>query len=124
MKKTSVIFALAFMLSAANAFAAWLTPDNTGTITITASNVGANVVFNTKVSANVYVDYKNDSAGGTFYTLATYHASGTKSYGSGSGDSRIYMKENGGVNSATGITPAPAVTAAAIADWAGWTAVK
>ncbi|HEY5974969.1 MAG TPA: hypothetical protein VIU41_09515 [Geobacteraceae bacterium] len=124
MKKISAILALALTLSAANAFAAWLTPDNTGTVTVTASNVGAGVVFSTKVSANVFVDYKVDTTGGTFYTLATYHASGTKSYGSGSGDSRIYMKENGGVNSASGITPAAAVTAAAVADWAGWTAVK
>ena len=123
MKKISAILALALTLSAANAFA-WLTPDQTGSVTIDAGTVATNMTFKVKVSANVFVDYKNDSAGGTYYTLATYHASGTKSYGSGSGDSRIYMFENGGVNSATGITPAAAVTAAAVADWAGWTAVK
>jgi len=124
MKKLVAAIALV-IFAAGTASAGWLTTANDGTVTIDAGKVATGLTFNTKVSANVKLSYVADTGGGTYYSLASQHSSGTKSYGTSSGESRIFMADNGGVNSATGITPKEApTTTTGIFDWTGWTPVK
>lgn len=119
MKKVIALLAAAVIMSSASAFAAWSTPAGDGTYSYSATNVGTNVAFITKLSANVKIKYNPDTANGTFYTIGTHHTSGTKSYATSSGDSRLFMKEN-----AAQATAAEPPDAAATPDWTGWTAVK
>ncbi len=94
--------------------------NDSGSWVVTATNVGANVSFTTKLSANVFCAYKADTTAGLFYSMGTAHASGNKSYGTASGESRIFMKE---LTTAGTPETIPAAAADNI-DWTGWTAVK
>ena len=129
MKKISVLLASALILSATVAFAVdgtgtfgatYSTPDGAGNLTYAATGVGAGVNFAVKTSANVKFSLQNNATDGTSYVAAAYHSSGSKSYATGSGDSRIYMQEKAATATAY---PAPPTLAATV-DWAGWTAVK
>jgi len=126
MKKIIGLFAAVLLLSAGFAFAAggvgtfgttYSDPDESGNLAFTATGVGTGVVFNVKASANVHVSLQGND--GTGYVVASYHSSGSKAYATGSGDSRIYMKDKG---TATTFPTPP--TIAATVDWTGWTAVK
>lgn len=124
--KKIISLTLAGLFAATSAFAAaaidgtYSAGDASGTWTINATNVGTGVTFTTKLSANVSAAYKADTTaspnGGLFYAMATSHSSGTKSYASSSGESRLFMKE------AVAAT-FPAAASSGI-DWTGWTSVK
>lgn len=135
MKKTIALFASVLILSSAIAFAVtdptntagtgtfgtgYMRPDASGSLTFACAGVGAGVNFAAKLSANVNMSLQN-VADGSSYLAATYHASGNKYYGTGSGDSRIYMKE---ITEGATATPSAPPTVGATVDWAGWTAVK
>lgn len=135
MKKTICLFAAALILSSAIAFAVtapsntagtgafgttYMRPDASGSLTYACAGVGAGVNFAAKLSANVNMSLQSVTDGSS-YLAATYHASGNKYYGTGSGDSRIYMKEI--TEAATDAPSAPPTLGATVA-WAGWTAVK
>lgn len=135
MKKTIALFASVLILSSAIAFAVtaptntegvgafgtgYMRPDQSGSLTFACAGVGTGVNFAAKLSANVNMSIQS-AADGSSYLAATYHASGNKYYGTGSGDSRIYMKE---ITEAAAAAPSAPPTLAASVDWAGWTAVK
>ena len=135
MKKTILLFASVLILTSAVAFAVtapsntagtgtfgtgYMAPDASGSLTFACTGVGTGVNFSAKLSANVNLSLQS-AADGSSYLAATYHASGNKYYGTGSGDSRIYMKE---ITEAATAAPAAPPTLAATVDWAGWTAVK
>jgi len=121
MRTIIALVASVLIMSSSVAFAAgsWQTPSGDGTLTIAANGVGANVTFIVKASANVKVSYEGDTTAGTYYAAGTYHTSGSKSYASGSSDSRIFMKENA-VQSSAALPP----DAASTMTWTGWTAIK
>lgn len=128
MKKIICLLASVSILSAAAAFGAagtgtfqnttWDTPDGAGNLTYSATGVGAGVAFTVKTSANVQVSLNSD---GTYYVAGASHTSGSKSYATGSGDSRIYMQEK--ASTATAFPLPPAINSGS-PSWTGWTAVK
>lgn len=135
MKKTICLFAAVLILTSAIAFAVtaptntagtgtfgtgYMRPDASGSLTYACAGVGAGVNFSAKLSANVNLSLQS-VADGSSYLAASYHASGNKYYGTGSGDSRIYMKE---ITEAATAAPSNPPTLAASVDWTGWTAVK
>lgn len=95
--------------SASSAFAAATTVAYaTGDVAVGSATV--------KTSKNVYINYKS-SSDNTGYAAATYHNKGTKTYGSSSGDSKVYEK----ANTAEAVPDAPTGTASA--NFSGWTAL-
>lgn len=129
MKKIICLVALVLISTASAALAvdgvgtfgtSYSTPDGAGNLTYAATGVGAGVNFTVKTSANVKFSLQNNSTDGTTYVAAAYHSSGSKSYATGSGDSRIYMQEKASTATAY---PAPPTIGATV-DWSGWTAVK
>lgn len=135
MKKTICLFAAVLVLTSAIAFAitapsntagtgtfgtGYMRPDASGSLTYACDGVGAGVNFSAKLSANVNMSLQSMTDGSS-YLVNTYHASGNKYYGTGSGDSRIYMKE---ITEAADAAPADPPTLTATVEWAGWTAVK
>ncbi|WP_243371819.1 hypothetical protein [Geotalea sp. SG265] len=97
-------------------------PDGSGSLTFPCNGVGAGVTYKAKLSANVAMSLQS-MADGSSYEANTYHASGNKYYGTGAGDSRIYMREITEAATAAPATP-PSLAADGTIDWAGWTAVK
>jgi len=106
------IFALMLILTVASASAAF------AAATTVAASTGAVAVGTTTVntSKNVYVAYKSDT-NNSGYAVVTYHDKGTKTYGSSSGDSKVYEKANTG----NGCPDAPVGTASA--DFSSWTSL-
>jgi len=104
------IFALMLVLSVAFASSAFAT---------TVSNLTGDVaVGNTtvKTSKNVYLFYKS-AADATGYAASAYHNKGTKTFGSSSGDAKVYeFKET-----AKDCPAAPVGTASA--DFSAWTSL-
>ena len=119
--KISRILPLASILSlvaAGSAFAGTAFTD-TGTVTMGTPSMGV------KPSKNVTVTYNASTAtvpsgnGALAYSIASYHASGSKSYGSSSGDTKIFAQDGTG---STGV--ASPETAGASANFgSGWTAL-
>lgn len=135
MKKNIGLFAAVLILTSTIAFAvtapsntagtgtfgtSYMAPDASGSLSFACAGVGAGVNFSAKLSANVNMSLQSVSDGSS-YLAATYHASGNKYYATGSGDSRIFMRE---ITEAATAAPATPPTAGASVDWAGWTAVK
>ena len=116
MKKIIAAFAsVAVIASASSAFAGFSTGDANGSLV-----VGSTVKATLKLSANVSVEYKANTttAPNLGYSLATSHSSGSKTYASSSGDTRIFFKD-------VTASSAPAAPAAgASADFSGWTAMQ
>ncbi|MGE4403819.1 MAG: hypothetical protein AB7F61_19445 [Desulfobulbus sp.] len=74
--------------------------------------------LNLKLSNNVFLFYEADTSGdGLGYSIATYHSSGTRTYGSSSGDANIFWIDGTGSNAPT------APTGTASANFTGWTAL-
>lgn len=77
---------------------------------------------NIKPSKNVSVAYFHSDAtsgsGRLTCALSTWHASGTKTFATSSGDTKIYM-----VDSISQAAPAPPEAAGASADFSAWTAM-
>jgi hypothetical protein len=83
--------------------------DSTSTVGTPAASV--------KVSKNVSVKYIPEAAGLT-YSMSSFHTSGTKTYGTSSGDTKIYMMDS------TALTDPPDAPAAnTSADFASWTSM-
>lgn len=125
MKKKLAIVAL-LLSFASTASAGWLNTAGDGSVVIDASGVATGLVLTAKVSANVTLGY---TAGpqGVAYTLASYHSSGTKSYGTSSADTRIYMADNGNNVTQANVKTEPAITVSGTVlsiNWTGWTPVK
>jgi hypothetical protein len=110
MKK--IIFAFITVLFAASiSFASYEAVDGTGkTLGSTKSTV-------VKGSKGVMVDFVADSAG-QGYVLGAYHSSGTQTFGTSSGDTKVYKQDG------TGVTiPSTAPTGSNTANFSAWTAM-
>lgn len=106
----------------------WVAQDTAGQI-IYPSNTTNGPLITFKPSANVHMAY--DCSNGTTYTVGSYHSSGTKVYGTSSGDAKIYMYDTGaaiGDPAVSGLVTIPAastVTETGSDGWtAGWSAIK
>ena len=119
MKKMTALMAITALLGlAANASAftqAYATGDSNGSLTI-----GSTVKATLKLSANVNVGYDVETSSGKSqgYGLNTWHSSGSKTYGTSSGDTRIFYVDS------TNYTQTTAPAAGATADFSSWTALK
>jgi len=103
------------LVGAASAFATSFT--DSGTVTTGTPSMGV------KPSKNVTVTYNPSSAkvpsgnGALAYSIASFHASGSKSYASSSGDTKIFAQDGTG---STGVTSPE--SASSSADFSsGWT---
>ena len=109
MKKIFALMLVFSVASASAAFAAATTVSNqTGDV-----SVGTLII---KTSKNVYFYYKSASDN-TGYAVSTYHNKGTKSFGSSSGDAKIYEF----AETAKDCPAAPVGTASA--DFTGWSSL-
>lgn len=90
------------------AYATYTTGEKTWGTTITVSFTPSN---------NVYIDYASGS-NGISYVAGSYHIKGSRTFGTSSGDTKIYYKEQ----TAASIPAAPA-TNTATANFSGWTAL-
>jgi len=120
--KLTRILPLASILSlaaAGSAFATGTAFTDTGTVTMGTPSMGV------KPSKNVTVTYNPSTAtvpsgnGALAYSIASYHASGSKSYGSSSGDTKIFATDGTG---STGVT-SPETAGASANFGSGWTAL-
>lgn len=104
----------------------WVAQDAAGQVIYPSNTTnGPEITF--KPSANVHMAY--DCTGGTSYTVGSYHESGTKIYGTSSGDAKIYMFDTGaaiGATAPTTVIPAAStVSETGSNGWtAGWSAIK
>lgn len=110
--KKLIIVSVALLMTASAAFAAFELADGDG------KTLGSTKTLVVKGSKNVYVDYAADTTAGQGYVLGAYHGSGTKTYGSSSGDTKIYFKDG----TAEAI-PTTVPTGSESADYSGWTAL-
>lgn len=117
MKKIALLAALLFVFSSGAAFA-WTSGtydagDTAGTVTVGTSGKSADV----KVSKGVSLAYKSQATG-LGYSVATYHSSGTKTFASSSGDSKIWSQNT------TAVAPPDAPSGTASANFtSSWTAL-
>ena len=120
MKKIVWLSIVLFAISTTSAFAVtvaadatWTAADTDGSIQVGATTTGAAVV---KLSKNVKINY-TEQAAGLGYSVGTYHISGTKTFASSSGDSKIWTSDT------TGATIPTAPTGTDSANFSGWTAL-
>jgi hypothetical protein len=107
MKKILFLMLFLFVVSVSPVFAAYSSSQD---ITITDSNDSD---FEVQLSSNVLLDY-DAATGGLGYSVATYHTSGTRTYGSSSGDSTIFWYDG------TAKTAETAPTGTNSADFSAW----
>lgn len=115
MKIKTLAVAATLSLIAGSAFANVTTITDTGTTTVGTPSASI------KPSKNVTIYYNGatDLAGGyAVYSIESIHSSGSKKFGSSSGDQKIFTKEG---TSYEAITPPGG--AGSSADFAGWTAM-
>ncbi len=112
MKKIVMMTLLLFAVSAGSALAAFEAGANDGSLAL-----GTTGPATVKLSKNVKLDYIAETDG-LGYIVGTTHTSGTKTYGSSSGDSKIWSID--GVETAL---PTTAPSGTASADFSGWTAL-
>lgn len=115
MKKMITLLACVALVGAStSAFAAFVSGDTNGNLAI-----GSTVKATLKLSANVKAQYTahgtNPAQG---YVLQAYHTSGSKTYGTSSGDTRLYFVD------ATGGLTVNAPAGGATADFSAWTAMQ
>jgi hypothetical protein len=118
--KLTKILPLASVLSlfSVSAFAATAFND-TGTVTMGTPSVAVKPSKNVTVTYNPSTATVPSSNGALAYSIAAYHASGSKSFGSSSGDTKIFAMDGTG---STGV--ASPESASASADFgSGWTAL-
>lgn len=72
-----------------------------------------------KASKGVQIGYKADTTSGLGYILASYHESGTQTFATSSGDTKIFKQDTTGVV----ITGMTVPTGSDTADFTGWTAM-
>lgn len=115
--KKILALTLVLTFSASAAFAAYSEGYSKADSTKTVGDAPNTLVF--KLSKNVQMDYKAHNLK-TGYAIAAYHNKGTKTYGSSSGDSKIFE------NSALSVEAPTAPDGTASADFpssAGWSAL-
>lgn len=116
MKKIAVLAIVLFAFSSVSAFAwtdgSYALADTNGSLVI-GGTTGETVTV--KLSNKVSLAYKAETTAGLGYTVGTYHATGTKSYGSSSGDSKIFFRDATGV-----VPPSTAPTGTGSADFTAW----
>ncbi|MEM4711331.1 MAG: hypothetical protein QXL18_05275 [Candidatus Woesearchaeota archaeon] len=78
---------------------------------------GETVTVTFTPSNNVYIDYANGT-NGISYVAGSYHIKGSRTFGTSSGDTKIYYKEQTGAS-----IPAAPATNTATANFSGWTAL-
>lgn len=111
--KKFIILVAALLMTASAALAAYEVADDADGKTL-----GSTKTLVIKGSKGVSVDYAADTSAGQGYVLGAYHASGTKSYGSSSGDTKIYFKDG----TAQAI-PSTVPTGSQSANFSSWTAL-
>ena len=120
MKKITCLALLLLALSSVSALAApteagidgtYVAPSGDGSI-----NVGTTQKTTVKLSKNVLLGYQAETTG-LGYAIGTYHSSGTKSFASSSGDSKIWTSD------ATGATLPDAPAGTDSADFSDWDAL-
>ncbi len=108
MKKVLVLSIMIILIVASTSFAAY----ETGTKTLGSTDT---TTFTT--SNNVYIDY-TAGTNGVSYVAGSYHQTGTRTFGTSSGDTRIYWRDG------TGQTlPSAPTTSSGTANWTGWNAL-
>lgn len=112
MKKIAFVTLILFVVSTGSALAAFEEADTAGTLTI-----GSTAATDVKLSKGVALEYVSETDG-LGYVVGTSHSSGTKTFASSSGDSKIWSKD--GIEQSIPST-APAGTESA--DFSGWTAL-
>lgn len=114
MKKIAILVVVGLVLSAGAAFAAC---QMSGTTFGCAANSTAGIpAWTVNLSKSVTLDYEQNSSG-LSYALSSWHTSGDKTYGSSSGDTKIF------VNNATGVGAPTAPAVGSTADFSGWIAL-
>lgn len=111
MKKFMILIA-ALLMTASAAFADYEAADGAG------KTLGSTKTLVVKGSKGVSVNYAGDTTAGQGYVLGAYHASGTKTYGSSSGDTKIFFKDGTAVS-----MPGTVPTGSNSADFSAWTAL-
>ena len=113
MKNITILMILLFAFTASSAFAEYENgTDGDGVVTLGDTNT-----ITVKLSSKVSIDYAAET-NGLAYAIATYHSSGVRTYGSSSGDAKIYYQD------ATAVAaPDAPTTADGTADFDGWTAL-
>jgi hypothetical protein len=112
MKKIALIAAVMLVMPSSFAFAEYQSPDDNGVVTL-----GTTDQLDVRLSSKVQADY-NGETNGLAYTISTYHESGTRTFGSSSGDSKIYFMEG----TAEACPDAPTSTTDS-ADFSSWSAL-
>lgn len=115
MKKIAILAIVMFALSSASAFAwtsgTYAAADAGGTLT-----VGSTSTATVKLSKSVSLAYTSQTTG-LGYSVGASHSSGTKSFASSSGDSKIWTKD--GLTQSVPAAPVGTSSAA----FSGWTAL-
>jgi hypothetical protein len=122
-----ILFAAALMLSLGIGAIAQATVSSTGSTTFTTGDATGAVAlgnanspaFSFRVSSNVGVNYAA-AADGSTYSVATSHSKGTKTYGSSSADTRIYMADGTNVSG----MDAPTAGTTTPPSWTNWTVMQ
>lgn len=114
MKKLAILIAVMMLVPAA-AFAA-VAGSQTGTVYTVAAN-GSNPAWSVSLSKSVSLTYDAEAAGLAF-AAKTVHSSGDKSFGSSSGDTKIYN-----INNTAATCPTAPADALSTANFGGWTAL-
>lgn len=110
MKKIALLAALLLMVTNGSALAAYAAGDDAGSL-----ELGTTAQVTVKLSKGVELDYIEETDG-LGYIVGAYHTSGTKTFASSSGDSKIWSMD--GTAEALPTT-APAGTESA--DFSDWT---
>ena len=119
MKKIAFLTALMMAFSCGLAFSEDLASDGTYSTGQDLTILGTDGDLTLKLSNNVLLSYKKSATGGLGYSVASYHTSGTRTYGSSSGDANIFWAEG------TAIDPPTAPTGTESANFVNttWTAL-
>lgn len=119
MKKIVCLAILLLALSSVSVLAAPTEAGIAGTYTAPSVdgsiNVGSTQKATVKLSKNVMLAYEGQATG-LGYSVGSYHTSGTKSFASSSGDSKIWASDGTGI--AIPDAPAGTVSAAFTGTWA------
>ncbi len=118
--KITKILSIASILSLAIAGSAFATTLNDTTQTV--GTPGCSV----KPSKNVTITYEpgvsmTGTSGSVSYGIAAIHASGTKTFGSSSADTKMYMKD--GISGNTVAAPTVAAGVQTAPTWTSWSAM-
>lgn len=114
MKKT-IIALFVCLLAASAAYATYAKVEN-------GLDIGITLKTTIKGSKGVLVDFIGDTTTtdkGQGYVLGAYHGSGTQTYATSSGDTKIYKQDATGV----GVDGITVPTGSATANFSGWTAM-